>query len=183
MNIDNTARKTRGDFVKYMFIGGKYDQRADVRNEVATRFNFDIKNPPPDVPLNVLLDMLSYLHRKFYATQSFEDACEDLGRLSTNEFLESSIGKVYKITSKITGFSKSGSMFIKNLQTIFPWADTRLEETTATSYRVRIKNSAVPPSLVRGIMKGAGEAVYGAGAYRVELKLLGTDDFTCEMHK
>jgi Protein of unknown function (DUF2378) len=150
MDTDNTARKTRGDFIKYMFTGGKYDQRADVRNEVMSRFNFDIKSPPPDVPLNVFLDMLTYMHRKFYLTQTFEEACEALGRLSTQEFLDSSFGKVYKITSKITGFSKSGNMFVKNIQTIFPWADSQVEEATNSSYRVRVKNSGVPPALVKG---------------------------------
>jgi uncharacterized protein (TIGR02265 family) len=177
------SRRTRGDFVKNLFAGGDFDEQPLVIEEVRTRFNFDLHKPPSEVPLDTLLRLLSYLHQKFYPTKSFEEACEELGYLNTRYFLNTEVGSIFRVTSRLLGTGRSGDLFVKNLRMVFGWVECRVEYISPTSYQVRVRGAGnVPPSLVKGMMQGGCEAVRGVGRYRVELKILGTDDFTCQAY-
>jgi hypothetical protein len=179
--MSNKTHRVRNHFVVNMLSGGNYDQQPGVHDDFLRLFNFDLSKPPPDVSAETLLEMLQYAHHKFYAAQSFEDACEDLGRLSCYAFLDSAIGKVFKITAKVAGQVKSTELLLKNIQSVFSWSDFQLEESSATSYRGR--NCPVPPTLIKGIMKGAGEAIYGVGVHKVDLRIISPTEFICEVRK
>jgi Protein of unknown function (DUF2378) len=175
--------RVRNHFVINTLAGGKYDEQPGVADDFLRLFNFDIKSPPSDVSSETLVEMLHYLHDRFYPAYSFEDACENLGILSSRQFLDSAIGKVFKITAKVAGQVKSTDLLMKNVQNVFSWSDFKLEERPDSLYRARGRNCPVPPTLVKGIIRGAGEAVYGADVYKVTLEIISPTEFICEVHK